>query len=100
MYVRNALRAAVPRLQTAPMHSHTVKFAGAKGTYNYSTVDFFDSTCPICKAVKKGRQPVCEFVQPIPGVQSTYVGLGFRLRRWAFNVLVEFFGQWPIWRSI
>jgi hypothetical protein len=96
LHVGAALRQAAPRLRSARMHSHTVHFTGSKKTYPYSAVDFFDSTCPICEAIRKGREPVCDFVQPIPGVAEKYQSLPDRFRRWATWVLAELFGQWPL----
>jgi hypothetical protein len=63
------------------MHSHTVQFYGSEKTYPFSTVDFFDGTCPICEALAAGKEPTCVFVQPAPGAHQTYLSSGERLHR-------------------
>ena len=96
MHIRAAMRQAAPRVRSVPLHSHTLQFAGSKKTYRHGTVDFFDKTCPICEAITAGREPVCEFVQPIPGAHQANLSLTERFTRWRVYTLTELFGRWPL----
>ena len=66
-------------------HSHTLQFAGSDKSYRHGTVDFFDTTCPVCEAVTSGTTPSVEFIQPIPGAAQSYLSP----RQFAHRVLAR-----------